>query len=336
MTGDEFVRRFRSLLIEMPRYNVKHVQAENCDYSDTAIKSANCYYSFCTFYCEDVYFGRYSRQCRSCSGVTFCVNCEGCIECTDCINCWFLSSCRDCRDCSESDFCIDCSSCSDCFGCIGLHRAQYCLFNEQLSEPEYRAWIKAIDLSDSNTLSLIASRIEALRKETCLLGIHTFRTENCIGDHLAECTNCFQCYDSFKLEDCLYNIEANGNRDCCDLSVCFEAELCFNCVQAPLNYNCNFLLHSDSCSDSEFCAYSKNLKNCFGCVYLADKEYCILNRPVPAEGYSDLVDSLRKELIIKSCYSLELFFATDYERQRFCSESDSAVQSILEREEGPR
>lgn len=327
MNVSEFSSRFQGLLKTQPRYNVKQVMTENCDYADTAIKSKNCYYSFCTFYCEDVYYSRYSRKCVDCSGVTFCVNCEKCLECSDCATCYDASFSRCCRDSSFLEYCEDCTGCEDCFGCIGLCRRRFCLFNEQLSEMEYRAWLKAIDRSDAH--SRIRAKLAELKRETPLPALHHFRTENCTGDYLSECRNCSFCFDAFKLEDCCYNVECNGNRDCCDLTVCFEAELCYSCVQAPLNYNCNFLVHADSCAESEFCAFSKNLKHCFGCVYLADKEFCLLNEQLDPETYNRATGCLRRELAATGRYDLSLYFAGAYEQKRLRSETDAVITALL-------
>ncbi len=120
-----FVQEFQKLLLTSPRYNLKHVMAENCDYADTAVKSKNCYYSFGVFYCEDVYYSRYSRKCRDCNGVTFCVGCELCTECVACLNCYQCAFCQNCQDCKDCKFSIDCFSCSDCFGCVGLYQKKY-------------------------------------------------------------------------------------------------------------------------------------------------------------------------------------------------------------------
>ena len=63
IASENFAKEFKTLLLKQPRYNLKQVQVENSEYSDTAVKSKNCYYCFGAFYCEDVYYGRYSRKC---------------------------------------------------------------------------------------------------------------------------------------------------------------------------------------------------------------------------------------------------------------------------------
>ncbi len=313
----DFIHDFQKLLLESPRYNVKQVNSENCDYADTAIKSKNCYYCFCVFYCEDTYYSRYSRKCSNSSDLTFCVSCQWCVECNDCVNCYMVSNSKHCSNCSECDYCEDCYSCEKCFGCKGLYRKKYCIFNEQFTEDEYKKQILKIDPS------------QALQINIPNLGIHHYKTEDCIGDNLSESKNCYQCYDAFNMEDCTYNIECNGNKDCLDMTVCFEAELCYSCVQAPLNYNCNFLMHTDLCNDSEFCAYSKSLKHCFGCVYLSNKEYHILNKSYSPEEYYVRVAEIKNELMEQGRYDMSLYFVSNYEANRWEQEEDSVIQTDL-------
>lgn len=324
-----FVEEFQKLLREKPRYNVKHVNAENCDYSDTAINSKDCYYCFAVFYCENVYYARYSRKCNNCSGLTFCVGCDWCIECIDCAYCHDCHYCQDCQNSANCKYCRDCYGCKDCFGCVGIYQKQHCLFNEQLDKKEYEKRMAELDLTNFAHRMAVLNRVKQLQQKSSNLTFHQFRTENCVGDHLTECKNCYQCYDGFKLEDCLYNIEANANNNCCDITVCFEAAWCYNCVQAPLNHNCNFLMHADYCSDSEFCAYSKNLKNCFGCVYLVNKEYYILNQPYSPEEYAKKIAQIKKELQAKKQYNLSIYFVSDYEKHRLATETDSVIQTQL-------
>lgn len=189
--------------------------------------------------------------------------------------------------------------------------------------------MQQLDLTNSAHRQAVMDRVKKLQESASNLSVHKFQTEDCVGDHLTECKNCYQCYDGFKLEDCLYNIECNGNVASSDLTVCFETEHSYSCVQAPLNYNCNFLMHTDYCSDSEFCAYSKNLKNCFACVYLENKEYHILNQPYSPEDYHKKVAQIKMELQAKKKYNMSLYVVSDYEKGRLANESDSMIQVQL-------
>lgn len=323
----DFISEFQNLLRTQPRYHLKQVQAENCGYADTAVKSKSCYYTFGAFYCEDVLYGRYSRKCTDCCGITLCTECELCLECTDCVKCYDCAYCRNCGTSNMCWFCLDCYGCNDCFGCVGLYQKKYHIFNQEHRREEYEAFVRSLDLRDPQMQKEIQQKLQSVDKTAPRLALHQVQSEECVGDNLAQCKGCYQCYDTFASEDCLYNIESNGNTDCVDITVCFEAEKCYSCVQSPLCYNSNFLFHTDLSADSEFCAFSKSLKNCFGCVYLNHKEYHILNQPYSPEEYERKVAAIKQALISQGQYNLGLYFISDYEQQRLQTETDSAIQT---------
>ena len=202
------------------------------------------------------------------------------------------------------------------------------MFNEQFTKEEYDLRIKELDLGNAAHRAGIQQRVDEIRKRTPNLGIQQFSCEDCIGNHLSECKGCLYCFDSFAMEDCIYNIETNGNKNCCDLSMCIENEWCYQCAQCPVGYNLNFCFHSDYCTDSEFCAWSKNLKNCFGCVYLQNKEFHILNQPFSPEEYPKEVERIKTQLKDSKSYNLLPFLFTDYEKKRLATETDSVIQTL--------
>lgn len=70
--------------------------------------------------------------------------------------------------------------------------------------------------------------------------------------------------------------------------------------------------------------------NCFECVYLADKEYYILNEPYSPEEYHKKVAEIKQELLDNKIYNMTLYFVTDYEKRRLAEEDDSIIQSKLD------
>ena len=88
-------------------------------------------------------------------------------------------------------------------------------------------------------------------------------------------------------------------------------------------------MHTDYCSDSEFCAYSKNLKNCFGCVYMENKKYYILNKPFSPEEYEKKVAEIKKELMEAGMMNMGIYFVSEYEKSRLLGETDSVIQALL-------
>src|SRR6185295_7241936 len=192
-----FVEDFAGLLLKEPRYNVKIVNSENCDYADTALNSKNCYYTFGAFHSEMLFYSRYSRNCNSCSDMTFSFECEWCYGCVACNKCYSCDYCRYCSNCAHIAFCEDCTGCKDCLGCIGMYQRQYCIFNTQLTKEEYARRLGEFDLNNPHHRQLIKKRVEELKCTTPILGIHQTQTENCTGENLVQAKNAHMCFDAY-------------------------------------------------------------------------------------------------------------------------------------------
>jgi hypothetical protein len=384
-----FLSQFQDLLKSQPRYNLKGVNSENCDYADTAVNSKNCYYSFGTFHCEDLLYGRYSRNCTNCTDVTFSFDCEWCYECIGCSKSYALKYSKYSDNCSNSYFLENCIGCKDCFGCIGLNQKQYHFFNQPLSKEEYKKRINefiqhtqstnnlsplsrvcpeqsaagsneggdvdpisspckgetglfalandqrglevategSINKPTIDPLQPIKAKLEQLRQSLPTICTNQTMTENSTGDNIVQAQNAHMCFDAYDLEDCNYCIETNSLKDCTDMTVCFNTQESYQCVHCPNNYQLKFCIHCDNCSESEFCAYSMNLRNCFGCVYMKDKEYHILNKPYEPEEYKRTVKEIKAQLINEGQYNLLPYFTSGYEQERLRNESDPSIRS---------
>ncbi|QQR83682.1 hypothetical protein IPJ72_00505 [Candidatus Peregrinibacteria bacterium] len=182
-----------------------------------------------------------------------------------------------------------------------------------------------MDLNNPAHRQAIEVRLNQLRQTVPQIATHQTLCEGSVGDNLVQCKNAYQCFDGYDLEDVGYAIETNSLKNCYDMTVCFKTEESYQCVHCSGNYGLKFSIHCDGCSESEFCAYSKNLRNCFGCVYLQDKQFYILNQPYSEADYYAKVAEIKQELIEAGQYNLLPFFVSDYEQERLLNETDPAI-----------
>lgn len=259
----------------------------------------------------------------------FSFDCEWCYQCLGCAKCYNVDYCKYCSNCSDCAFSEDLIGCKNCFGCIGLVHKEYYFFNEKLSPEEYRARRAQFDLQDHRHIEAVRKKLDQLRLKTPQLAVHQTMCEDCVGDNLVQCKNSYQCFDAYDLEDCNYCIETNSLKDCTDMTVNFKTEFSYQCIHSPGCYNVNFCYHCDFCSDSEFCAHSRNLKNCFGCAYLNNKEYHILNKPFKKEEYFKTVEAIKADLQARGMYNLLPYFISDYEQQRLKTETDPVIANFI-------
>ena len=80
--------------------------------------------------------------CKDCFRVVNCIHCVNSQSCYHCEDCWDCISCRDSNKCVRCEYCIDCFNCEDCFDCNGISGMKFAIKNVELSEEDYKEYIK--------------------------------------------------------------------------------------------------------------------------------------------------------------------------------------------------
>ena len=89
------------------------------------------------------------------------------------------------------------------------------------------------------------------------------------------------------------------NKECYDATIWGRnTELAYEtCTSGGEAYNLKFCANCwPACRDSEYCIDLFSCSNCFGCVGLKKKEYCILNKQYTKEEYLVLVEKIKKHM----------------------------------------
>ena len=133
-------------------------------------------------------------------------------------------------------------------------------------------------------------------------GIYENLTHNCTGSYIFESKNSKDCYEIGYCEDCRYCMlmKQPKMKDCYDYTDWgFGAELIYECDVVGENVsNVKFCwyVYSNS-SNMEYCALCVGCKDCFGCVGLRNKQYCILNKQYSKEEYIKMVEKIKKHMM---------------------------------------
>jgi len=97
--------------------------------------------------------------------------------------------------------------------------------------------------------------------------------------------NCYLVHNSDYSEDSAYAIFLERSKNCFDIYMADEAELCYEGINLR---KCHKVFFSIDCQDCLEIYFSKNLRGCsycFGCVNLRNKNYHIFNKPYAKEDY---------------------------------------------------
>ena len=289
--GFDFQRTFSEQFIELqklaPRWNLVTYQCENCDWC------INC------AYCKDSYLVRssisaqdcfYSDKIQRCKDVSDCLNIsdsELCYELINASHCFEVSWSEDVEGCQHSYYLYDCRSCSYCIGCVGLSHKEFYFLNAPVTREEFATTHTKL-LNDAEFRNSVEMQFEKLKQKYLHPAVRILQSENCIGDRLWNCKNVYWGFSLKDAVDCSYTHLGTSAKDCFDCSQPDEMELCYEVTSAYKTYNSKFCFNVFEIRDCDYCETSGMIHDCFGCVGLHRKSFCILNKQYSKEGYSQL------------------------------------------------
>ncbi len=122
---------------------------------------------------------------------------------------------------------------------------------------------------------------------------HNNNAENC--EYTTSTTrnrNCYLISSSGNNEDCYYGIFMPRNKNCVDSTHVMDSEHCYECVDVDKSYNLAWCQNVKDSSDSRFLYDCHGCRNCFLCVGLRNKEYCIKNKEYKKEEYEKKISEI--------------------------------------------
>ncbi|MBP7885433.1 hypothetical protein KAZ93_04775 [Patescibacteria group bacterium] len=109
-----------------------------------------------------------------------------------------------------------------------------------------------------------------------------------------------QCYDMIASEDCAYCQVLNTVKDCYDRSYtgydgsrCYEVSCCGDAI-----HHC-IASHNiwSGGTNIFYCNLGSHISDCFGCIGLRHKQYCIFNKQYTKEDYEQTVAKIISHMI---------------------------------------
>ncbi len=294
-----FFDQFKELLYNVPLPSREIKQLVRSDYCNNAGFDKDCYLVFdvdnserCAYcvgmrYSRDSFDSIWTSHLQSCYEVfsgdrnyeSFFVN-----ECCNCRNVWFS---RDCLDCSH------------CFGCANLRHKEYYIFNKPYPKEEYERTLREMNIGSYASLVSVREKARAFWRSCPVRYMHGTHNSNVVGEYLTGSKNSKYCYQGDNLDNVRYSQKLVDAKDCYDFtSWSDKSELVYESV--IVGYECRNVKFSfscwNACRDIEYCISCRSSSNCFGCVSLKDKEYCILNKQYTKGEYESLIPKIKEQM----------------------------------------
>jgi hypothetical protein len=296
-----FLKQVFELEKEVPIYNLNCHLMVNSPYSGNATALKNCYLCFHSNYSENCMYGTANDFCRDCVDDSHINHSERCYECfwlQNCYQCYFSIMCFDSRNLY---FCRGCSDCNDCFGCAKLRKASYCIFNKQYSKEEYKSELKTMRLDSREGIERARKESRAFWITQPYRSIQGLKNLNSSGSYVTNCKNVNDSYLIRESENMRYcqHMQMPGNKDNYDATIWgAHTELNYETKECGEDsYNNKFSRDCwPACRNNEYCVHLFSSSDCFGCVGLKKKQYCILNKQYTKEECEILVEKIKKHM----------------------------------------
>ncbi|MCL4415467.1 MAG: hypothetical protein M1365_02005 [Actinobacteria bacterium] len=307
MTSDVFFRELKKIILAQPKLASLIVNSENCENGSYVYSSKNLFNCFDVAKSVDSLYLYDSAMCAKCVDCDYAVESELCYECVDIyksFNCDYLENCSRIRD---SFFSYNCHGCHDIFGCVDLNNKSFCIFNRQLTENEYKEKVKKLRLAPPEKILVEVKKLEKLYPWSETNEANNEDTK--YGNYIFYNKNCYLCFDAARNEDCAYLYDSFYNKFCLDGTyAAIDNELCYETVDGANLFNCDYTVCSSHCQDSSYIFNCIDVKNSLGCVSLAHKQYCILNRQLTKEEFESKSKEIIEELKNKNQCWADLVF----------------------------
>ncbi len=288
--------QFETLMNVVPKLALNgHLSNENSEYTNYFIESKNCYMCFGGAYNENVLYSEIPMKCKDSAELYFSINCEACYEASFCIQCFKTYYAYNCENCHDSRYIENCHGCSYCFACTDLENASYCIYNKPVSKEEYAAHLQDYQSNPEKHLSQIKSFFLNQPKKNLNISF----SENCIGNNITYSKDCSHCVcvdhaEAIKYAEVCPKIESSQDVE----SVGVNSSFCYEIMTASQNiYNCAFsCVLRTNCKNLYYCSDMHSSSDCFACIGLKGKQYCILNKQYSKEEYEKLVPKIIEKM----------------------------------------
>ncbi len=297
-----FFDQYKELLIDVPKNSINSSSSnENSQYVNYCSYMKNSYLIFDSMKTEDSYYGVKVTGCKDSIDNTHIYFSENCYECNDCSKCYWLSFSSFCEWSSQSMFLSSCIGCENCFMCFWLVNKKYHFKNKEYSKEKYEKIISEyIEKINSWKIEEIKEEFYNFILSKAHKNLNLIWSENCTWNNITNSSNSSHCFDVVNIENSKYCSAIFNSQDCYDYESWWDKSfMIYDCIAVWSKSN-NVLFSSWAlswASNSLYCAYSSRCKNVFGCIWIRDKEYCILNKQYTKEEYENLVPKIIEKMI---------------------------------------
>lgn len=292
-----FFENYKKLDLLVPKLSTTIQNSENCEYTNDTWDSKDCYMSYRTHYSENImhsYRANKSTDCVDCYQVKQSSNLYECFQSNVCNNAMYLYKCENTH---TSYFLYNCTWSANCFLSYNLTNANYTFLNKTYEKEVYMGKITEVlndpvkfEEAKQVFFSFIHNRIPSP-------ALDNFASENCSWNELIESLDCKNCFMMKWCEWCRHGWDNVNYKYSMDTYSWGWSEYSYETLATKNSFKNSFTHRVKESNNLLYCMFSFFSNNCFGCVGIKNKEYCILNKQYSKDEYDELLPKIIHTMI---------------------------------------
>lgn len=293
-----FFQQYLELLKKVPHISLVVENNINSPYVNFEVEAKNCYLNVGGHQNQDSAYTQYGLECRDVFDNFYLIKGEFCYENILNEKAYKNFYSKFCFECRDTWFSFDCRNCSNIIGCSGLRHKNYCIFNKQVTKEEYEAFVKEyLNGSRENYEKVKNAALEFFKSKPQRASLIE-KSINCSGNLIKESKNCLDCYNVDKSENVRFGVYDLDLKDSYDLTSCWKINSSYEMLGAFGGVsNVKFSMYVLNMSiDSDYATFVINCQNVFGCAYLRNGKYVILNKQYSKEEYLMMLEKIKKHM----------------------------------------
>lgn len=295
-----FFEQYKELLSRAPIPSRSVLNLVNSDYCNEAGESKNSYLCFNTDFVENCAYLRKVTYIKDSFDLYECKKNELCYENVMVDKSYKVFFSLDCESCVDVWFSRGLKGCTNCFGCVNLVNKSNYFFNEQLTKEDYDKKFKEFISASYESIQSVLADVYYFWSKFPVKYNHFLRTVNSTGERIFDSKNIKNCYSVTGGENLRYCQDLQSKTsNSYDYTVWgVGSDNIYECVTCGLGcYNLKFCLNCwEEARNLEYCVYSIGSSDCFGCVGLYKKKYCIFNKQYNKDEYFVLRDKIINQM----------------------------------------
>lgn len=123
-----------------------------------------------------------------------------------------------------------------------------------------------------------------------------YNTENSdYSNNAGQLKDCYLVFTGQGVESSFYTVGITESRDCMDGNYIYHSELCYWCFNCTKCFQCFYSIDCENSQNLWFCKNVVNSSDCFGCVNIRDKRFCIYNQQYTEAEYKEHIKALNPQ-----------------------------------------